>query len=117
MFPVPRYYPGVDLNHLRTIITSFVYRFQKAGWIHGVHAFQGHVLRQSGPLSDWPGIGRIINAVARDGLGEEWSYRLIDFADSIEVRDIEDGSEVEQNMERMVEERKKIQRWVSGEEK
>jgi hypothetical protein len=50
-------------------------------------------------------------------LGEEWSYRLIDFADSIEVRDIEDGSEVEQNMERMVEERKKIQRWVSGEEK
>lgn len=74
-------------------------------------------MRQSGPLSDWPGIGRIDNALARDGLGKEWSYRLIDFADSVEVRDTEDGREVERSMERMVEERKKIQKWVSAEEK
>jgi len=59
----------------------------------------------------------MINVSARDGWGKDWSYRLIDFASSVKVRDTEDGREVERRMEKMLEERKKIQRWVSGEEK
>ena len=116
MFPVHHHHPGVNVNHFRTLVTSLGYRFQKAGWIHGVDAFQGHVLRQPGPLSDWPGLGRMINVSAHDEWDKEWSYRLIDFADSVKVRDNEDGMEVERRMEKMLEERKGIQRWVSGEE-
>ena len=41
---------------------------------------------------------------------------MIDFADSVKVRDNEDGMEIERRMEKMLEERKGIQRWVSGEE-
>ena len=73
-----RHHPGVNLNHIRTLVTSLVYRFQKASRIHNVDGFQGHILRQPGPLSDWPGMGRTINVSARDGWGKYWSYRLID---------------------------------------
>ena len=116
MFRV-RHHPGINLNHFRTLVTSLVYRFQKAGWIHGVDGFLGHVLRQPGPLSDWPGLGRMMNVSARDGWGKEWSYRLIDFADSVGIRDTADGREVERSMRKMLDERKRIHKWVSGEEK
>jgi len=56
------------------------------------------------------------NAFARDGFGKEWSYRLVDFGESFEIGDKEDGRGVERDMERMVKERKKIQKWVSGKE-
>jgi len=59
----------------------------------------------------------MINVSVRDGWGKEWSYGLIDFADSVRVRHTEGGREVERRVEKMLEERKKIQRWVSGEEK
>ena len=117
MFPIRHRDPEGNLNHLRTLVTSLVYRFQKAGWIHGVDAFQGHVLRQPGPLGDWPVIRRMINVSARDGWGTDWSYRLVGFPDSVEVHNTEDGREVERSMKKMLEERKRIQRWVLGEEK
>ena len=97
MFPIRHHHPGVDLDHFRTLVM-----IKKASWIYSVDGFQGHVLRQPGPLSDWPGMGRMVNVSARDRWGKDWSYRLIDFADSIEVQNTEDGREVERSMEKML---------------
>jgi len=44
----------------------------------------------------------MVNVSARDRWGKDWSYRLIDFADSIEVHNTEDGREVERSMEKML---------------
>ena len=67
MLPIRHHHPGVDLNHFKTLVTSLVYCFQKAEWIHNVDGFQGYVLRQPGSLSDWLGMGWMTNVSARGG--------------------------------------------------
>ncbi|KDR72254.1 hypothetical protein GALMADRAFT_74168 [Galerina marginata CBS 339.88] len=59
---------------------SLVHRFAEEEWVHGSIA-KRNILKQPGPLSAWP-IQRTMNAMRREGLGEQWSFRLIDFGRS-----------------------------------
>ncbi|KAF9483226.1 hypothetical protein BDN70DRAFT_852095 [Pholiota conissans] len=77
--------PGLLSIDDKNECAALIHRFHEAGWLHNSVA-KRNIVRQSGPLSSWP-LERMINAGKRDGLGENWSYRLIDFGRSCKEED------------------------------
>ncbi|KAH9485053.1 hypothetical protein JR316_0001959 [Psilocybe cubensis] len=100
---VPRNLSVDDINQSG----SLIYRLHEEGWLHGSVA-RRNILRQPGPLSAWPS-ERAANAAKRDGLGEKWSFRLIDFGRS-KLSEIED----EHLTRPQILERGHITAWIGG---
>ncbi|KAF8894951.1 hypothetical protein CPB84DRAFT_1710693 [Gymnopilus junonius] len=87
---------------------SLAYRFHEEGWVHGSLA-RRNILRQPGPLSAWP-IERMVNMSMRGGIGEDWSFRLIDFGRSYKLREEDLGHP----SKALIEEGSTITAWVQG---
>ncbi|KAF8193402.1 hypothetical protein BJ912DRAFT_848431, partial [Pholiota molesta] len=69
---------------------ALVYKFHHAGWVHGSVA-RRNIVRQPGPLNASPE-ERMMNSKKRNGVGTDWSYRLIDFGRSRRYEDLSEGS-------------------------
>ncbi|KDR77175.1 hypothetical protein GALMADRAFT_95874 [Galerina marginata CBS 339.88] len=63
---------------------SLAYRLHLAGWLHNSLAWR-NIVRQPGPLSMDPEL-RQANASQRGGFGKDWSFRLIDFGRSGQLK-------------------------------
>ncbi|KAF8955687.1 hypothetical protein BDZ97DRAFT_1709159 [Flammula alnicola] len=89
----------------QTECASLIYRFHEAGWLHGSIA-RRNIVRQPGPLSAWP-LERMANELTRGGIGEHWSYRLIDFGRSFSIEGME-----QQYRGEMICEESEVSLWV-----
>jgi hypothetical protein len=86
----PHPFNALYINHPRYECGALVYKFHHAGWVHGSVA-RRNIVRQPGPLNASPA-ERMVNTEKRNGLGTDWSYRLIDFGRSRRYEDLSEGS-------------------------